>query len=301
MAQNKSIYTKPHLTILQQIEQLESRGMIFTNVAKAEHYFSHINYYRLTAYWLPYKKLDSDTFKEGTNFDEVLCYYIFDRELRLLILDAIERIEVSVRTRMTHVLTEKYGSHAHLNMDIYSNEDKYNQNLHKLKAECQRSKEVFIKHFKDTYEEELPPLWAVVELMTLGQVSSWFSNIKLRADRNAIASTYNMDESILKSYLHQLTIIRNISAHHARLWNKRFTFTSKIPNQPLYFSQAVNRDSKKSLYNILVFLKCMMDIINRGHSWDKRLKNLINKDHINIGAMGFPSDWESFELWKVEG
>jgi len=298
MTQNKPPYTKQHLTISEQINQLENRGMIFNNVPKAAHYLSHINYYRLKAYWLPYKESNPEFFRNDTNFDEVLCYYIFDRELRLLVLDAIERIEVSVRTRMTFVLTEKYDSHPHLNRSIYSNEDKYNKNLDKLKSEYRRSKEVFVKHFKDNYEEELPPLWAVTELMTLGQVSNWFSNIKLRVDRNAISSIYSMDEKVLKSYLHQLTIIRNISAHHARLWNKRFTFTSKIPNYPPKFSEAVNRNSRKSLYNILVFLKCMMDSINHNHSWGERLKNLINKDEINIGAMGFPEDWERLNLWK---
>ena len=298
MAQNKTPYTKQFLTISEQINQLQNRGMIFNNIPKADHYLSHINYYRLTAYWLPYKESNSELFRNDTNFDEVLCYYIFDRELRLLVLDAIERIEVSVRTRMTFVLTEKYDSHPHLNRSIYSNEDKYNKNLDKLKSEYRRSKEVFVKHFKDNYEEELPPLWAVTELMTLGQVSNWFSNIKLRVDRNAISSIYSMDEKVLKSYLHQLTIIRNISAHHARLWNKRFTFTSKIPNYPPKFSEAVNRNSRKSLYNILVFLKCMMDSINHNHSWGERLKNLINKDEINIGAMGFPEDWERLNLWR---
>lgn len=298
MAQNNSSYTKPHLTISKQIEKLQTRGMIFNNEDRASDYLSHINYYRLTAYWLPYKISNSEHFRSGTNFDEVICYYVFDRELRLLVLDAIERIEVSVRTRMTFVLTGKYGSHPHLNESIYSDVAKYNRNLNKLKDECDRSKEVFIGHFRNNYNEELPPLWAVTELMTLGQVSSWFSIIKLRADRNAIASIYNIDEIILKTYLHQLTIIRNISAHHARLWNKRFTFSSKIPSNPQNFSTSVNRDNKKSLYNILVFIKFMMDSINCNHSWAERLKTLINKDQINISAMGFPANWESFDLWK---
>jgi len=299
MSQNKLPYTKQHLTISEQISQLKNRGMFFNDESKANHYLSHINYYRLTAYWLPYKESNSEYFRNNTKFDEVLCYYIFDRELRLLVLDAIERIEVSVRTRMTFILTEKYGSHPHLNSNIYANEEKYNRNLEKLKNECDRSKEIFVKHFKDNYREELPPLWAVTELMTLGQVSNWFSNIKLRTDRNSIANIYSIDEGILKSYLHHLTIIRNISAHHARLWNKRFAFTSKIPNRPQNFSEAVNRDDKKSLYNILVFLKYMMDIINHNHSWGERLKSLINENEINIRAMGFPENWENLALWKV--
>ncbi len=301
MAQNKIPYNKLHLSISDQIAKLQSRGMQFADITNAEHYLSHMNYYRLTAYWLPYEQSHAThRFQSDTHFEEILKYYVFDRELRLLVLDAIERIEVSVRTQMTYVLTEKYGSHPHLCPEVFYCPVKYAQNLSKLKNEYERSDEIFSKHFKIKYVEKIPPMWAAVELMTLGQISHWYGNIKERSDRKAIVQAYGIDESILRSYLHHLTIIRNICAHHARLWNRRFTFAIKMPKYPIELSQTLNRDAAdiKSLYNTLVFLKYLMDKINPGHQWDIRLKDILDSNGINILAMGFPSNWETLPVWQ---
>ena len=142
-------------------------------------------------------------------------------------LDAIERIEVSVRSRFAYELSKKYGSHFHLNESLFKNHYRYQQTLHKLKDEIERSREPFIKHFKNKYTQELPPIWASVELMTLGQISNWFSIVKHRADRQLVAKYYGLDEKILASFMHHLTIIRNISAHHSVLWNKRIVVVKR--------------------------------------------------------------------------
>jgi len=140
-------YTKPFLTIAQQIEQLKSRGMLFADESKATYYLENLNYYRLSAYWLPFEKEHSShTFKQGTQFEKVLEFYIFDRELRLLMLDAIERIEVSVRTRFAYEMSQKYGSCPHLDRTLFNPPHKYTQTLSKLQSEINRSKEPFIKH-----------------------------------------------------------------------------------------------------------------------------------------------------------
>ena len=299
-SRRKTNYTKPHLSIEQQILQLESRGLYFENIEKAKHYLSHINYYRLTAYWLPYEDNHSThQFKPNIFFEDIIKDYVFDRELRLLVLDAIERIEVSVRTKMTHVLTEKYGSHPQLYPEIFHCPLQYAKSLNKLHGEYLRSKEIFIKHFKDNYLEKIPPMWVAVELMTLGQISHWYSNIKERSDRKEISKLYNIDELSLKSFLHNLTIIRNISAHHARLWNRRFTFSLKLARNPEELSQSFNKNSDdiKSLYNILVFIKHFMDKINPEHQWGDRLKILLERSEINTLAMGFPTNWEELPIW----
>jgi len=294
-------YNKSHLSIIDQIARLKSRGMQFADVNVAAHYLSHMNYYRLTAYWLPYER-DHTThrFYANTYFEEVLKHYVFDRELRLLVLYAIERIEVSVKAQMAHTLSSLYGSHPHMKPELFHCPVSYAQNLSKLKNEFDRSSETFSDHFKTKYIEKLPPIWAAVELMTMGHISYWYSNIKKRADRNAISRVYGLDESILKSFLHHLTIIRNICAHHGRLWNRRFTFAIKLPNYPNDLSQSLNRNKadKKSLYNTLVFLKYLMDKINPSHQWDIRLKELLESNCINVSAMGFPTDWKSLPVWQ---
>jgi abortive infection bacteriophage resistance protein len=109
----KQSYSKPALSIEQQISQLCGRGMVIADTRLASHYLSQINYYRLTSYWLPFESNhDTHAFQRGTNFEQVLDLYIFDRELRLLVLDAIERVEVAVRTQLSFHLghrTSGYG------------------------------------------------------------------------------------------------------------------------------------------------------------------------------------------------
>ncbi|MDX5595502.1 Abi family protein [Pseudovibrio sp. SPO723] len=91
-------YQKPALDIDAQLNLLEQRGMILEDRARAEHYLGFIGYYRLSGYWFPFQYRDDgpdhDNFRPRTKFDRVLDRYVFDRRLRLLIMDAAERIEV---------------------------------------------------------------------------------------------------------------------------------------------------------------------------------------------------------------
>jgi abortive infection bacteriophage resistance protein len=278
-------YSKPFLTIAEQIEQLKSRGMQFEDESKARYYLENLNYYRLSAYWLPFESNhQTHTFKDGTTFERVLELYIFDRELRLLMLDAIERVEVSVRSRFAYEISQKYGSHSHLNETIFKSLPHYQKTLGKLKAEIDRSKEPFIKHFKEKYSEDFPPIWASVELMTLGQVSNWFSLIKLRQDRQLIAKYYGLDEKVLASFLHHLTIIRNICAHHSVLWNKKLTLEFVIPKE---MQDRFNINEKRKLFNTFVMLEHLMSKISNDNHWKERLEVLVDKYNINRDTLGY--------------
>jgi len=285
MNQPPITYSKPFLTIVQQIEQLKSRGMTFADEEKAKYYLENLNYYRLCAYWLPFElEHHTHTFKEGTTFERVLELYIFDRELRLLMLDAIERIEVSVRSRFAYELSQKYGSHPHLDETIFDSFSHYKKTLDKLQSEIDRSKEPFIKHFKQKYSECFPPIWASVELMTLGQVSNWFNLIKLRQDRQLISKYYDLDEKVLASFLHHLTIIRNICAHHSVLWNKKLTLEFKIPKN---MQDQFNKDQKRKLFNTFVMIEHLMNKISADNQWRTRVEDLINKYSIDKTILGY--------------
>lgn len=163
-------YNKPPLTHTQQLDQLIRRGLACGDRAEALHALEQLNYYRLGAYWLPFES-DHAThaFRPGAGFPEVLDLYVFDRELRLLVMDAIERVEVSVRTGWAYALAHRHGPHAHLDAQLFkspaSNWD-YAQQRRKLEDEADRSHEVFVRHHYRKYDEPLPPLWAVVEIMT---------------------------------------------------------------------------------------------------------------------------------------
>ncbi|MCX5876924.1 MAG: Abi family protein [Deltaproteobacteria bacterium] len=294
-------FTKPPKSFDEQIDLLIERGMVITDRDRAKRYLGHLNYYRLAAYWLPYEQ-DHPThqFKPGTDFNLILEHYIFDRELRLLVMDAIERVEVSLRTRWAYHLAHTYGPHAHLQEDLFKANWPHAENISALKETVSRSSEIFIKHFSK-YDEELPPLWVVCEVMTLGQLSKWYANLRHGSDRNAIAHAYDLDEINLTSFLHHLSIVRNHCAHHARLWNRNrlFPFAWKLPRKkPADLQANFNHTDGKRLYNTLVMLAYLMDSINQ-NTWKQRLANLFVKHpQVRAQTMGFPDDWQARPLWK---
>ncbi len=296
-------FTKPPLTIEQQICLLKDRGMAIEDEALAAHYLKHLNYYRLCAYWLPFEQDHANHyFRDGTSFQAVLNPYIFDRELRLLVLDAIERVEISVRTQWAYHFSHQYGPHGYLEHRYFKQDRRgwcHGEQLQRFAQEAAHSKEDFIVHLLRQYEEDLPPLWAAVEIMSLGHLSKWIANLKHGKDRNRIARSYGMDETILVSFLHHLSIVRNLCAHHSRLWNREFTFTFRLPKRtPAPIVPVINWQAKRKLYNTLAMMIWFLDCICPEHHFRQRLTTLIDTHQIDVSAMGFPGGWRELEFWK---
>lgn len=293
-------FEKAPLDLPAQLNLLKARGMQVADDDKALHYLEHLNYYRLAAYWLPFEQdHEQHRFREGVTFDQVLNLYVFDRELRLLVMDAIERLEVSIRTRLAYVLSHRHGTHPHLNRALFRDGGIYQRCREELETEVRRSREDFIRHLKGKYAEPLPPIWAVVELMSLGQLSRWYENLKYRRDRKQIADTYCLDQGTLRSFLHHLSIVRNCCAHHARLWNRQFTFRLRLPQRPEALSESLNHEAQleNKIYNTLAMLVHMLGIISPDHHWKSRLKALMGEHDISSNAMGFPGNWEDQSFW----
>lgn len=292
-------FTKPATTNAQQVALLQRRGMLIADAATAVFYLQHLNYYRLGAYWLPFEA-DHAThrFRPGTRFEDVLNLYIFDRELRLLVLDAIERVEVSVRTQWAYQLAHRHGTHAHLDSSLAWHRRHWQSNLDKLTDEVKRSDETFIRHLRATYSEPLPPVWAVCEVMSLGLLSRWYNSLKPMPTRRAIALVYGVDQGVLQSWLHHLSLVRNVCAYHSRLWNREFSITPKDPrSKPAHLSGEFIAGSRK-LYNTLVILLHFMDTIAPHHHWRSRLKDLIANHATPVGAMDFPPEWQHRAIWQ---
>jgi abortive infection bacteriophage resistance protein len=298
----KQPFNKPALTFEQQLDLLIERGLACTDRARAVEHLTHINYYRLSAYFLPFT-VDRAThaFLPETSFDDVLNLYVFDRELRLLVLDAIERVEVSVRTGWAYTLAHRYGPHAQLDKNLFKASGhgwNHAQQLEKLTEETRKSHETFVTHHQNKYAEPLPPLWAVAEVMTFGELSKWYDNLKSSADRNVVAHRYDMDEANLTSFLHHLSTVRNICAHHARLWNREFTFAFRLPRKrPQALAASLNLDSRR-IYNTLSTLAWIMDCISPHHHWKARLRELLTRHSVNVKAMGFPKGWQALPVWQ---
>jgi len=288
-------FSKDSLSFEQQIE----RGLHVEDKESASAYLSHINYYRLGTYWWSFiDDHKAHTFKAGATFNQVLNLYVFDRELRLLLLDAIERIEVSLRTQWAFHLSKRYGSHAHLDKEAFIRKFDYDDFIDNLQREIQRTSDKNIKKQAYKYDELTPATWIICEVMSFGWLSRSYDAIGRRALRADISETYNLKEIVLSSFLHHITTVRNICAHHSRLWNREFTFTMKLPtNGAPELLQSFNSNAPKQLYNTLVMCSYFMDLISPNNHWKQKLKALIEDHNIDVNDMGFPTDWLERPIW----
>lgn len=311
-------YDKLPLSIPDQVQRLRDRNLIIDDTIKAERYLANIGYYRLSAYWLPYElptvnlgKSRNHEFKPDTYFDDILELYIFYRKLRLLVIEAIERIEVAVRTQWANALSlTTHNSHAYLDASLFSNPWQYHKDISKIVRDIEASHEIFVSHYTSSYSEPfLPPIWAVVETLTLGALSRWYASTKDNKVRAAVSKALGMPTvEIMESVLHCLTLIRNICAHHARLWNRKMTM--QLPHikrlkQDIQTQAVVDKvgniqqQPRREIYNYLIVMVNIMKTINPATTWVKRLSDLIETATVaQQTAMGFPADWQHNAIWQ---
>jgi abortive infection bacteriophage resistance protein len=299
-------FAKLPLTIAEQIALLEQRGLRIDDHAAAETALAHCNYYRLRGYWIVLEETTTDgshRFRAGATLETVLALYTFDESLRSLVMEAVARAEVSIRTQFAYQLAITHGAHAYLDQKLFHDPVKHADCISSLHEEVNRSHEVFIKHYHGKYTDpELPALWAACEVMSLGLLSKWYENLAARADRKRIADTYDLDETTLSSFLHHLTTLRNLCAHHCRLWNRRFTVTMKIPrNRPIRAVRAFHQgpEGERRIFNSLTLLAHLMDVIEPANDWLARVRRLLMETPaVEPAAMGFPTDWATRPLWR---
>lgn len=302
-------FTKPPLSIDDQIALLEGRGMVIGDVNVARHALAHYNYYRLRGYWIVLEEAVGDgthRFRSGATLQTALALYAFDEALRGLLMEAIARVEVSIRTQFAHQISGAHGAHAYLNQSLFHDAVKHASCLTSLREEVQRSHEVFIKHYLNKYSDpELPPLWSACEVMSLGSLSKWYENLVNRSDRKLVSDVYDLDETTLSSFLHHLTTLRNLCAHHGRVWNRRFTVTMRIPrNRPVHAVRAFYEDradpgAARRIYNSLTMLGHLMRVVAPESDWLIRLRTLLETtSEVDPTALGFPVDWRNRQLWR---
>ena len=304
-----TLFAKPPATLAEQLSLWESRGLVIADLERARHYLSVISYYRFSAYTLPLQQGDPDHhFRTGTTFEDILAVYIFDRRLRLLLLDSIERIEVALRAVLTNVLAEHHGSHAYLKPEIFDTRYNHAWLLQKIRDKCADSQaETFIKHYRNKYSEPpLPPVWMCIEVLTFKEVSVLFAQLSQREDKQAIASFWGIPDTVLASWFRAVSDLRNICAHHARTWNREFGSRPMVPkkrpakwpdfSRPLTDSRV---DPLRRLYFLLAVTQFLLIRVNPGSTWHIRLRELLRLyPNISKAHMGMPENWEHDPFWN---
>lgn len=314
---SKIAYNKPPLSFEEQLELLESRGLQVPDKAKALNYLKEISYFRLSAYFLPYQQVKNQ-FNRGITFKQIIDTYTFDRELRLLVFDCIERIEIAIRTQIIYQMALHYNdSHWQDNQSLfvtpYYNKignliDPFNDLQAKIsKAKTSRTPEVFIKHYTQKYSTPSnPPSWMCLELLTIGELSHLYNGLKRNADKKRIADFFDLHPTAFTSWLHTLTYVRNICAHHSRLWNRDLAIEPEKLRKPIgnWISQPF-QNNKRVFYFICV-LRYFLLRANPGNGLKDKLTDLFQKyPKIPIQFLGIPSDgkgnllsWQNEPLWK---
>lgn len=301
----KKEYTKPALTIDEQISLLQDRGLQISNEDRARHYLTNISYYRLAGYWwsLQYDK-EKHLFKEGSSFETVINLYDFDRELRLVLLNAIERIEVSIRTRLIYQLSLRYNPWWFEDQSLFRNKDFFEKNLESIDRELSNSKEVFIKDHNKRYKKDgkRPPAWKTLETVSMGTVSKLYGNLDIKDDKNKIAKDlYLPNFKFLESWLRCISEVRNICAHHNRLWNRNLVSIPEWFNNPEKPWTDGYRPDKwaRKIYSTVCCMQYLLNTISPGNSFASRYMHLFSEyPEVDPNAMGFPESWEKQSVWQ---
>lgn len=293
-------FAKPARSLDEQLALLKSRGLIVANDDLAKSYLENISYYRLSGYTRYFSDPGDDKrqlFREGTTLEHVIKLYVFDRLLRSLLSEAFERIEIAFKGTLAHHGAMLAGP------QWMTDPSNFNHNKHetviKLMTEAcipkdGKHKQVFLEAFYTKYSDEFPPAWMVTEALSLGGISTIYKLTK-GFIRIPAAAKFDVQQDVLESWMHALTFARNVCAHHARFWNRRFTIEPQIPKMYVGIWPAPARDR--------LYLRCCIahHLLQRSGgetTWNARLRALINKrPGVPLSHMGFPDDWEGQAFW----
>ncbi len=300
------IYDKEALTLDEQLDLLESRGLIISNRQKASKYLSNISYYRLAGYWWPLQAdKEGHKFKPDARFETVTTLYNFDAELRLLIFGVVEKIEISLRTKLIYHMSIGYGPHWFQQTGLFRDVPELIKSLEKLREEVSRSKETFMKEHRKKYKKDLrfPPAWKSLELTSFGGLSKLYGSLRNDLpEKDVIAAEFGaVNHTYLPSWLQSIAQIRNICAHHGRLWNKNLPGTVKLLSRPpnRWVSDVPKEHEFKHIYVHLCIMKYLLDTIHPTNNMSKNLKDLMGKyDIVDENALGMKLKWREEELWK---
>jgi len=304
----KKDYTKEPKDFAAQVDLLEQRGLIIENKLKVANILHSISYNRLSSYWHPFLiDIDSEEFKPDTEFNTIFKTYQFDSELRLLLFYAIEQIEIAIRTQIIYHLSMKYNSGFWFeNPQAFKSYPFYVDLLNKLCLNVENSKQEYIKKYKEKYNQFLPPSWKSFETLTFNTLFSVYKNLRDKDEPIKIAKHFGVHHEVLQSWIESMIYVRNICAHHSRLWNIKLTIKPIWPKNPhrqwvsKWENLAQESNNKElKMYAVICIAAYLLDSVNPYNKFREKLNELLsNYPEISTNKMGFPDKWQEEPLWQ---
>ncbi len=294
-------FTKTYSNSADLVKLLKSRGMEINDEHKAEDYLENIGYYRLSAYMYPLLKSPKTQhqYKIGASFKKVMMLYRFDKKLRMLMFNEIEKIEIAVREAVMNITAEMSKDDFWLmNSEHFANLQVFTDTANRIGMEYRKSTEDFIQHFKNKYTNQYPPVWILGELLTMGTINIVYRNLKENRIRKAISHKFGLQPKVFESWITTLTLVRNSCCHHSRVWNKKNIILPMMPrriHRP-WITQQV--DPQRTYFNICI-IKYFLDVISPNNDMLTKLRWLfVDFTEVDLKALGFPNGWEFEPLWK---
>lgn len=303
MPHNPLRYFKPAKSPQALLRHLRSKGLKTKGQnAAALRALEFIGYYRLLSYMRPLQDAQKQFFP-SVQFDDVLCLYDFDRRLRLVFMDAIDSIEVGFRAAIVNTLATNKACGSHFYLDAIHFEDcKKHRDL--LRQVLALRESAALNHYYANYNTPaLPPVWAVLEAMSIGQMSRLFCDLHLD-HRKTVAAKFGYDETVLVSWLKSLTILRNVCAHHGRLWNA--SITASAPK----YAHAIagefpSHNDRGRMFARAVVAQALLTKIDPTADWSHRFKELmgtlpiatLSKSGLTTSELGLIPDWDTRTFW----
>lgn len=295
-------YAKPVLSVADGVARLSNKGLAIANVADAEKFLKSVGYFRFRGYALPYMQPapagfahGNRQFKPGVSFADIQTLYEFDRALRSLVMEQIDRIEVAIRTTILQELNTAFGPHWYMDFgrQIFKERNDQAKWFADVAREVERSKKHhFIHHYNQKYTVPLlPPSWAIAECLSFGKWSALYQ--QLNHSKGAIASSFGLSPPVLESWLHGLNVLRNSCAHHSRTWNRALPFEPKPhPHYVPHFS------AQGKFYPRACVIRILTNSIDGNRFFADGLRYLLaSSPGVNPVVMGFPSNWDTDPLW----
>lgn len=324
-------YAKEWLPLESQVERLREHGLQVPDDDRAAKVLGAIGYYRLSGYLYPFRISEEyvddegrihlrvlSGFRPGTRLDHAEAIIDFDRRLRLLVLDGVERIEVAVRMRIGYVLgrasayayedptrfIEAFTANA---TDIRcSQSSRHVQWLQRVRARQTRSDEKFVEHFREKYDDRMP-VWALTEILELGHLSVLYRGMN-QVEAEEVARAFGVPtKKLMASWLASLNYIRNAAAHHARLFNRKLQNAPsrpKIGQIPLLDHLRASEDAKQvyGTYSALAVIAYLLPSVDPNTGWSSRVATLLRSfpvsDALTVESLGAPADWSALALWR---
>ena len=290
---------------------LESRGMDIADSQRVERKLSQIGYYRLSGFWYPCREIEfdaagdavmtgvngtpkrKDTFLPGTSFENAFALYLYDKKLRELMLNAIERIEVHIRSLIAHEVG-RYNPLAYTDVNFINGRNARNfhdrngmqrniwqewtsNQCHKISKSKEEHINWHLQNNKDI------PFWVAIEVWDFGLMSKYFEILKgsyqnlICMKLGVIDKNGRPDPNILKNWLQEINILRNRCAHHSRIWNQNTNNPLRFLNVPCFSAIAASNEAKRKLFGLISIIWFLVQKIGPSSKWIDDVADIVDE------------------------